>query len=105
GISLFGGAWRVLIGLDGAQSGDLVVGEGDRSGLDLLAVARLNQLHEQGSGVGCNGGELELAIGGFELTVLESQALLLEGPEQLFDGPALLVPVDDLPSLVGALDL
>ena len=94
-ISLFGGAWRVLIGLDGMQSVDLGVGEGDRSGLERLSVARLNQLHDQGRGVGCDGGELEQAIGGFELTVLEAQAVLLQGPEQLFDGPALLVPVDD----------
>src|SRR6266702_4336247 len=55
--------------------------------------------------LGGNGHHLEETIGGGKLTVFDLEALELHGAEQLFDGPAQLIPVDDLPCIGGRLDL
>src|SRR5437764_1042591 len=73
GVLLLGCTRRVLIGFDGVEGGDLVWAEGDRGGLQALSIAGLEQLHDQGGSMGRDGGELEQAIGGFDLAVFQPQ--------------------------------
>src|SRR6185369_10233430 len=105
GVPLLFGSWCVFVGFDSLQGVDFVVAEGNRGGLDALTVTRLDELHDQCGGMSCDGGELEQALCGFDLAVFEVQTLLLEGAEQLLDGPAPLVPINDLPCFGRALNL
>ncbi len=57
----------------------------------------LDKLHGGDRGLGGDGGELDEAFGGFELTIFERSLKFQQSPE-LLDGPAHPVPIDDLPS-------
>jgi len=77
---------------------DLLGAEGDSGVLFGSAVPGLHQLHDDGGGLGGDGDQLEQALGGIQLAILELKTLLLEGAEELLDGPTLAVPTHDPPS-------
>src|SRR5262245_49066294 len=79
--------------------------ERDGGGLGGRYIAGLEQLQGDDGSLGGDGGELDQTIGGLHLTVFESQALLLQQPPELLDGPTHFVPVDDLPGSIGIGDL
>src|ERR1700685_2470606 len=85
------------LGVEFAEDGDFGLDEGERGGLAGRGIARLEELKGDGGGLGGDGGELDEAVGGFELTVFEAQTLKFEQPPELLDVPAHFVPVDDLP--------
>jgi len=65
----------------------------------MFAVAFLGELNIDARCFGRNGGELDEAFGGAELTVFQLQSLRFHHSEQLLDCPARLVPTDDPPRL------
>src|ERR1700704_611087 len=85
------------LGVEAVEHGDLICRERNGGWLGEGSVARLEQLQDDDGSLGRDGGELEQAIGGFDLAVFESQALLLQQSPELLDDPTHFVPVDDLP--------
>src|SRR6185369_12674047 len=83
---------------------DLARGEGDLGRLAGRAVAGVHQLHGEAGRVGGDRGELEEAVGVLDLAVLEPEPLLLERAEELLDGPAPPVPIDNAPGRRVVLD-
>src|SRR3954452_5812165 len=84
--------------VQGGKCVDLAVVEGNDDGL-LTAIARLQELDGDDSGLGRNGDQFEKAIGDTDLAVFQLEALCLEHTEELLDDPAALVPVDDTPGV------
>src|SRR5450756_1110628 len=77
---------------------DLRLGEYSGRRQLVLAVTFLHQLQVDTGGFGRRGGQLDQAVGRGELAVLQLQPLGFHHAEQLFNGPASLVPGDNLPS-------
>lgn len=95
----------LIAGIEAVEHGDLGWAEGIAGRFTALAVASLDELQDDDRSLGGDGGELDQHIGAGELTVLEAQAVGLHQTEQLLDGPAPPVPVDDLPGGGGVADL
>src|SRR5205085_9961956 len=93
------------LGVEAVEQGDFICRERYGGWLGGGSVTRLKQLQGDDGGLGRDGGELDQPIGGLDLTVFESQALLLQQPPELLDGPAHFVPIDDLPTGIGTGDL
>ena len=85
--------------VEGGERRDLVRIEGEVDRLLAAAIPRLQELDGNDGGFGSDRDELEEPIGGGDLAVFEPEALGLENPEELLDQPALLVPINDTPSL------
>jgi len=69
-----------------------------------VSVAGQGQLHGEHRRLNSQTGQLGQPRRGFNLAGLKVQALLLQGSEQLFDVPALPVPVDALQGLLKTYD-
>src|SRR5918994_2304970 len=93
----FASGFDILI--EGSERRDLVRFEDEVDRLLAAAVPRLQELDGNDGGLGSDGGQLEEAIGGGDLTVFEPEAVGLEDAEELLDQPALLVPINDTPGL------
>jgi len=65
----------------------------------MSAVAFLGELNLDTRCFGGDGGALDEAFGGAELTVFQLQSLRFHHSERLLDCPARLVPTDDPPRL------
>src|SRR5881392_861485 len=89
------------LGVEGVESFDLTGIEGERCGLAAMTVARLQELDGDRRRLGGDGGELDEAVGGFELAVFDFESLDFQHAEQLLDAPACLVPIDDAPRRAG----
>ena len=63
------------------------------------AIACLQELDGDNRGFGSDRDQLEEPLGSGDLAVFKLEALGLEDAEELLDQPALLVPIDDTPSL------
>jgi hypothetical protein len=100
GIS-FAEPWLCVVVVDGLEGVEFVGREDEGAVQGGLAVAGLSELQGDDGGARGDGGKLEEAVGGFDLAVFDADTLLLEDPEELLDGPAGAVPVDDLPGSVG----
>src|SRR5215217_4176965 len=101
------GAMRVLLKLcpafhgfvDGGKYFDFFGREGAFDRQLFATIAGLNELNDDTCCFSGDRHELDQGLGAFDLTVLDSQALVLERAKELFDDPALLVPGDDPPSI------
>src|SRR5262249_56093640 len=85
-------------GVECVECADFRLAECDLGLLIAVSVACLEELDRDGSCLCRDGDELEQAVGGGKLTVFEFEPLSFEHAEQLFDDPALLVPVDHAPT-------
>src|SRR3984885_4493487 len=90
------------LGSELVENGNFVFAEGDSGRFGIGCGTGLDKLHGGDRGLGGDGGELDEAFGGFELTVFEAQPLKFQQSPELLDGPAHPVPIDDLP---GGLDV
>ena len=76
----------------------------DVGGRPRAAVAGIGELHDAGAGLERQGGELEQPLGGFQLAVLELEAVRFHGAEQLLDAPAQTVEAHHLLRIGGVVD-
>src|SRR5262245_9508177 len=88
--------------VDDIENLDFIRRKGSGCGKTLAAVAGLDALNDDSCRLGGDGDKLHEPVGGFQLTVLDTQALGFHGSEELLDDPALLVPGDDLPGVLDA---
>ena len=100
----FAGMWIALecgpalvFGGKHGEEFDLLFIERVAGGLGAASVASLNELQDHNGSFGGNRGELEQPIGRFDPAVFELETLSFDQAKQLFDNPALFVPIDDLP--------
>src|SRR5512134_1732953 len=85
--------------VEGGERSNFVCIEGEVDRLSAAAIPRLQELDGNDGGFGGDCDQLEEPVSGGDLTVFEPEALGLEDSEELLDQPALLVPIDDTPSL------
>src|SRR5207244_9947370 len=101
------GAMRVLLKLgpalhgfvDGGKCFDFFGREGAFDRQLFATIAGLNELNDDTCRFSGDRHELDQGFGAFELTVLDTQTLVLQRAKELFDDPALLVPGDDPPGI------
>src|SRR5438876_8175688 len=67
------------------KKGNLVLWEGDAGRFGTLAVARLAELEDDCSSLGCDCSQFDEALGGGDLAVFELKALQLKQAPELFN--------------------
>src|SRR5258705_5195263 len=73
------------LGVEAREHGEFIRRECDGGRLAEGSVARLEQLQDDDGSLGGDGSELDQAIGGLDLAVFQSKALLPQQPPELLD--------------------